>query len=34
MAMAAAFLANAAWGFGTSLGLMLFGRPKRGWDAS
>ncbi len=35
MAMAAAFLANAAWGFGTSLGLLLFGRPKRdGWDAS
>ena len=35
MMMAAAFLANGAWGFGTALGLALFGRPKRdGWDAS
>jgi hypothetical protein len=29
MMMASAFLANAAWGFGTALGLVLFGRPKR-----
>ncbi|HXS52117.1 MAG TPA: hypothetical protein VN782_06260 [Usitatibacter sp.] len=28
MAMAAAFLANGAWGFGTALGLVLFGRPR------
>ena len=35
MAMAAAFIANAAWGFGTALGLLLFGRPRRAvWDAS
>jgi hypothetical protein len=35
MAMAAAFIANGAWGFGTALGLLLFGRPRRpGWDAS
>lgn len=35
MAMAFAFFANAAWGFGTALGLVLFGRPKRiAWDAS
>lgn len=35
MTMAAGFLANAAWGFGTSLGLVLFGRPRRDpWDAS
>ncbi len=34
-AMAFAFFANAAWGFGTALGLVLFGRPRRlGWDAS
>jgi hypothetical protein len=29
MAMAAAVIANAAWGFGTALGLELFGRPRR-----
>ena len=35
LAMAAAFVANAAWGFGTALGLLLFGRPRRtGWDGS
>jgi len=35
MAMAAAFIANGAWGFGTALGLLLFGRPRRvAWDAS
>ncbi len=35
MMMAAGFLANGAWGFGMSLGLALFGRPKGdGWDAS
>jgi hypothetical protein len=35
MAMAAAFVANGAWGFGTALGLLLFGRPRRlGWDVS
>jgi hypothetical protein len=33
MAMAAAMIANAAWGFGTALGLELFGRPRRDWDA-
>jgi len=33
MAMAAAMFANGAWGFGTALGLALFGRPRRGWDA-
>ncbi|HSN20294.1 MAG TPA: hypothetical protein VLS49_06440 [Usitatibacter sp.] len=35
MAMALGFIANAAWGFGTALGLVLFGRPRRtAWDAS
>lgn len=29
MAMAAAVIANAAWGFGTALGLELFGRSRR-----
>lgn len=34
MAMAAAMIANGAWGLGTALGLALFGRPRRAWDAS
>jgi hypothetical protein len=35
MAMAAAFIANGAWGFGTGLGLALFGRSRTSaWDAS
>ncbi len=35
MGMAAGMVANGAWGFGTALGLVFFGRSRRrDWDAS